>query len=100
MLAETLPIAPLAFAGLMLINCILFHVMPVIRLKGRFSPGLITALLLFLPVGIATYRTALDSGQADGRVAIAGFAIGGLIMAYPIVMLKMRSKPYFIQTKP
>lgn len=100
MLAKTLPIAPLAYAGLMLINAVLFHIVPVIRLKGRFSPGLVTAVLLFLPVGIATYRTALESEQVGAWTAIAGFLIGGLVMAYPIVMLRLKSKPYFLQVDP
>ena len=41
MLAPTLPIAPLAFAGLMLVNAIFFHVMPGLTTR-RFSPGLMT----------------------------------------------------------
>ncbi|MFT4115363.1 HXXEE domain-containing protein [Bradyrhizobium sp.] len=100
MLAETLPIAPLAYAGLMLINAVLFHIVPVIRLRGRFSPGVVTAVLLFLPVGFASYRTALESGKVGVSSAIAAFVIGGLVMAYPIVMLRLKSKPYFVQAEP
>ncbi|MCV3736714.1 HXXEE domain-containing protein [Rhizobium sp. TRM96647] len=38
-LAPTVPLIPLIFAALMLINTVFFHILPVIRTKGRFSPG-------------------------------------------------------------
>src|SRR6201986_869233 len=47
-LAPTLPLAPLIFASLMLINALFFHVLPVIWTKGRFSPGVVTALLIMV----------------------------------------------------
>ena len=100
MLASELPLAPLSFAGLMLINAILFHIAPVIRSKGRFSPGLFTAVTLFLPLGVATFWTALSSGSADAGTAIAGLVVGALTMAYPIVLLRIKSKPYFRQDHP
>ena len=34
------------------------------RTLGRFSPGLITAVLFFIPVGIATFWTAWTTGIA------------------------------------
>ena len=81
MLASELPLAPLSFAGLMLINAVFFHILPVIRSKGRFSPGLFTAVTLFLPLGIATYWMALSSGLADTGTAIAGLVVGAITMA-------------------
>jgi hypothetical protein len=100
MLASELPLAPLSFAGLMLINAILFHIAPVIRSKGRFSPGLFTAVTLFLPLGVATFWTALSRGVADTGTAIAALVIGAVTMAYPIVLLRIKSKPYFRQDHP
>jgi len=47
--AETLPLAPLAYAALMIVNAIFFHILPFARGGGRFSPGLATALILFFP---------------------------------------------------
>ena len=98
-LASALPLAPLSFAALMLINAALFHVAPFIRKKGRFSPGLLTAVALFVPLGIATFAQAISTGQADTKTVIASFVVGGLIMAFPIVMLNVKSKPYFVQEK-
>ena len=59
MLAPTLSLAVLGYAGLEFINGLFMHVVPFIRTKGRFSPGLITSVLFFLPLSIATFWTAL-----------------------------------------
>jgi hypothetical protein len=97
MLAAALPWASLMFASLMLINAVLFHVLPVVRFKGRFSPGLITAIVLFLPVGVAMWKRSFDDGSLDAASAVIAVVGGALLMAYPIVMLNLRSKPYFRQ---
>jgi hypothetical protein len=97
MLAPTLPIAVLGYAGLMFINATLMHITPFIRTGGRFSPGLITAVFLFLPVSIATFWTALASGIAGVAEIGLGFVIGGLTLAFPIVMLEVKSRPFFRQ---
>jgi hypothetical protein len=97
MLAPTLPLAVLSYAGLELINGTLMHVVPFIRTRGRFSPGLITSVCFFIPLGIVTYWTALSSGLANIGTAMLGLVIGGLTLAFPIVMLMVKSKPYFRQ---
>jgi hypothetical protein len=96
-LVPTLPIVAMSFAGLMLINATFFHVLPFIRGGGRFSPGLFTAVALFFPIGLETYRVALSTGAVSARAALAGLVAGALLMAYPIVLLRLRSLPYFIQ---
>jgi hypothetical protein len=97
-LAPTLVIAPLAFASLMLINGIVFHIAQVIRTKGRFSPGVVTAVVLFLPIGIAEFMEASKEGVLSVSAALAAFLVGAVFMAYPIIMLKLKSRPYFQQT--
>jgi Protein of unknown function with HXXEE motif len=87
------PWLSLAFPALMLINAFFFHVMPVI-IKRKFSPGLLTALGLFFPVGIYAYKIALDSGVSVNEV-IVSFVIGILLMAFPIILLKSKSLPFF-----
>lgn len=56
--APVLPLAPLTFASLMLINAVFFDILPFVRMRGRFSPGLVTAILLFFPAGIAVWWKA------------------------------------------
>jgi hypothetical protein len=97
MLAAELPLAVLSYAALMLINGIFFHIFPFIRTKGHFSPGLFTAVVFFLPLSVATFWTALSSGVASIATIIASLVIGGLTMAFPVVMLMAKSKPYFRQ---
>jgi Protein of unknown function with HXXEE motif len=95
--AEVGPVWPaiaLSFPALMLINATFFHVAPFAWTRGRFSPGLITAVLLFFPIGIEAIRTANVGG---GDLAIA-FGIGAALMATPIVFLKLKVRPYFDQT--
>lgn len=96
-LAPTLPLAPLVFASLMLINAVFFHILPVVWTKGRFSPGLATAVVLFLPLGIAVWRQAASDGVLDGATVALGAGGGAALMAYPIIMLRLRSRPYFQQ---
>ena len=73
------------------------HLTPFIRTGGRFSPGLFTAVLFFLPVSIATFWTALAAGIASITEIGLGLLIGGLTLAFPIAMLKVKSWPYFRQ---
>lgn len=99
MVADEVPVAALTYAALMLINAIFFHILPVLRTGGRFSPGLATALVLFLPLSIAMTLHALGAGLVGpiGLVAAAGG--GALLMACPVVMLKLKSHRYFDQTR-
>jgi hypothetical protein len=93
-LADSMTVAPLTFAALMLINASFFHVLPFIKTRGRFSPGLFTAVLLFYPLGIAE----LVHARAGIGVIVVAFAVGAILMASPVVFLKLKSRPYFRQT--
>jgi hypothetical protein len=97
MLASTLPLAPLIYASLMLVNALFFHVLPMLATRGRFSPGAVTAVTLFLPVGVAVWRRAALDEKLDVATAALAIVGGALLMAYPIVMLNLKSKPYFRQ---
>jgi hypothetical protein len=95
MIAPSLPAVALGLPALMLINATFFHVLPVIRFGGRFSPGLISAVLLFYPLGIASYVVA-DMGW--GGIALS-VAIGAGLMAWPVLLLKLKDRPYFRQDR-
>jgi hypothetical protein len=97
-LAPALRLAPLMFASLMLINAVFFHILPVVRTRGRFSPGLVTAILLFLPVGIAVWWKAMLDAPLDWTTVMLAVAGGAALMAYPIVMLNLKGRPYFRQS--
>lgn len=97
-LAPTLAVAPLVFASLMAINAIFFHILPFLVTKGRFSPGLFTAVVLFLPASWAVWQKAFENGQVDAKTATIAILGAALLMAYPVVMLHLKSRPYFRQT--
>ena len=96
-LAEAAPVLALSFPALMLINGIFFHVAPVIVTRGRFSPGLFTAIVLLLPIGFACYRVASDTGKLDFVSLVSSLLIGAALMATPIVLLRIKDRPYFRQ---
>ena len=96
-LAPTLAFGPLAFASLMLINATFFHVLPYVGTRGRFSPGLATAITLFYPIGIAIFYQVSSEGRLSLGVVLAAVATGAILMAFPIVLLNLRSNPYFRQ---
>ena len=97
-LADVAPALALSFPALVLINGILFHIVPVILTRGRFSPGLFTAVILFLPIGFLSYRAADHAGQLDVFSLVVSVAIGAALMATPIVLLRIKDQPYFRQT--
>ena len=96
-LANVLPIVALSFAALMLINATVFHVLPIMATNGRFSPGTITAVLLFYPIGIGMYRYAAAHGMLTRGVLLGSMLGGAVLMAYPIVLLRLKGLPYFRQ---
>ena len=97
MLAESLPLAALIFASLMLINAVFFHIGPMLVTHGRFSPGAITAVVLFLPNAIAIWLRAAGDGSVTVVTAVAAVAGAAALMAYPVALLHLRAWPYFRQ---
>jgi len=94
--ATEAPVVALVMPALMLVNATFFHVLPFLRRPSRFQPGLATAVVLFYPVAIATYSKAIDAGVGWGGV-IVSLLCGCALMAYPIVLLKLKSHPFFRQ---
>src|SRR5262249_13949032 len=95
-IAPEYPAVALGFPGLMLINGVFMHVFPFILKKGRFSPGLITAVLLFLPLGACTMLVA----KLDASGLATAFLVGAALLATPISFLLLKRKTYFDQTRP
>jgi Protein of unknown function with HXXEE motif len=89
----------LAFPGVMLINATFFHVWPLIRMRGRFSPGLFTAIVLFFPVAIACYRRAAVDGTLGAASLIGSLVLAAVLMASPVVLLLIKDRPYFRQER-
>jgi Protein of unknown function with HXXEE motif len=98
-LAASSPMLALGFPAVMLINATFFHVIPTLRTRGRFSPGLATAVVLFYPVGIACYWRAYADGTLGAATLAGSLVLGALLMACPVVLLLIKDKPYFRQDR-
>lgn len=90
------PAAALSFAAFMLVNAILFHILPVL-LTRIFSPGVITATLIFLPVGTWVYYSAWQDGALSAGAAAISSVLGFVMMLFPIVLQKTKRLPFFRQ---
>jgi Protein of unknown function with HXXEE motif len=84
----------LSFPAIMLVNATIFHVLPVIRTRV-FSPGVITAVVLFYPLAGWSYYGAWEDGVLTPWVAIASGVLGALLMACPVVLLKVKGAKMF-----
>jgi hypothetical protein len=85
------PTLIVAFTTLLLINVIFFHLLPMLANGGRFSPGVISGLFLFLPLAWTVYKTQTLS-QNDLVWAVV---LGILLILWPMFLLKLRGVPYF-----
>ncbi|HEY2581381.1 MAG TPA: HXXEE domain-containing protein [Mucilaginibacter sp.] len=88
------PTFSLIFPALMVINALFFHIIPYIRSKRKFSPGMVTAIFLFLPIGIACFTNAVNLGVLPKSMVLAGLG-GAATMAYPIFLLKTKDLDFF-----
>jgi hypothetical protein len=97
-IAPTQPALALSFPAVMLVNATAFHVVPWLTKALRFSPGLITAVALFYPLGIAAYWRAFTDGLSL-TAAFGSLVLGVVLMACPVVLLKVKDRPYFRQDR-
>lgn len=91
MIGWRLPEVSLAFPALALINAVFFHVGPTL-IQRVFSPGVITAVFLFLPVGIWCYYGAYLDGALTWRAGIVSVVFGAILMAYPLALLGIKRR--------
>lgn len=94
-IAPAWPGVALGFPALMLINGAFMHVLPFVLHRGRFSPGLFTAVLLFFPLGVATMKAV----PFDPVVFSTAFFVGAALLATPIGFIVLKHRvPYFDQS--
>ncbi|APC97505.1 HXXEE domain-containing protein [Francisella frigiditurris] len=91
MVGWQLPAFGLIISALMLINGIFFHILPTL-IQRIISPGVITATLLFLPISITTYYGAYLDGVLGISTFISSLILGGLLMASPIIFMRVNDK--------
>jgi hypothetical protein len=88
------PTFSLIFPALMVFNAIFFHILPYIRSKRKFSPGLFTALFLFLPIGLGSFNIAVNL-EVTTKALILAALCGAFLAAYPFFLLKTKNLDFF-----
>jgi len=83
-----MPTYALTFPALMVINALLFHLLPSIS-GGRPNPGCISATVLFLPLALLTFRDAWRAGVRTWQTYAAATAIAGGLQLWPVLLLKL-----------
>lgn len=89
-LREISPAFSLSVAGLLGFNA-LMHMGAAIRTRG-YAPGLVSSLLLYLPLCITSYTISIGSGTVTPTQALGSFFLGGIYNALPIVSLALLSR--------
>jgi Protein of unknown function with HXXEE motif len=89
----------LAFPALCLINAVLFHFLPTLQAR-RPNPGVFTALLLYLPIGVWAYAAASADGVLSGATLALSVLIGAAAMASAIVMLAIQPRFRYADASP
>ena len=79
----------ISIAGLLFINGWM-HIMGCIRTKG-YAPGVITGVLLYMPLSVYAYYLSIHSGQLTLNGVIATGTLGLLYQAIPISYLVLAS---------
>ncbi len=93
------PIGPMlivAFATLLFINAIFFHIIPMFTNGGKFSPGVLTGIVLFLPLCWQVYKTQTLS-QNDLFWSVA---IGAAVMVWLWLLTYLKGQRYFSGAAP
>ncbi len=80
------PAFALAFPAVCLINAVFFHLVPTIQAR-RPNPGIFSAMLLYLPIGIWAYVAANSDGALDLATVILSVVIGAAAMVSALVLL-------------
>jgi len=70
----------LAFVSFQGFNVLFFHVLGMIRTK-RYSPGIVTGLVLFVPLVVIAFSHLLRTGVVDVFSAIVAIGIGYAVLA-------------------
>lgn len=91
MSASAMPMVGLAFIVLLVINVTVFHLLPMAMAGGRFSPGTISGVLLFYPIG----WLALTSGSATATNLSWAVVIGAVVILWPMLLLQLKREAYF-----
>ena len=93
------PAFALAFPAVCLINAVFFHLVPTIQVR-RPNPGIFSAMLLYLPIGIWAYLAASSDGALDLATVILSAVIGAAAMTSALVLLIIQPRLHYPDVDP
>ncbi|MFZ5645938.1 MAG: HXXEE domain-containing protein [Bacillota bacterium] len=79
------PVFSLANASLVVINGILFHLLPTLKTRV-YSPGLVTGIVLYIPAGTWLYIEAFKEGILNSNILIFSILLGCFYMSLPMLI--------------
>lgn len=83
------PVFKLSLASLLLCN-VLVHLVPTM-LRRQYSPGLVSAIMLYLPLGSFAYFSAIRHTLATNNQVLASIPLGALWMSIPFLYQAIRT---------
>jgi Protein of unknown function with HXXEE motif len=85
------PAFALAFPAVCLVNAVFFRFLPSISAR-RPNPGLLTALLLYLPLGVWAYCAAAEDDVLSVGTLVLSAALGAAARASVVVVLALQPR--------
>lgn len=85
------PVFAYLFVGLATVNALVAHIGTTI-IKRKFSPGVITSIVLFLPICTWAYIVAHQKGILTVPFILISLVGGFIIMSFPIVLQLIKLK--------
>ena len=85
------PAISLIIPALIVINAVFFHIGGTLVLR-KFSPGLITSVLVYLPVAAWVYFAAASDGVLSTSALVLSTLGGIATQAFPIGLMAFRSR--------
>jgi hypothetical protein len=84
-----IPSFSLMLPALMLINGILVHLLPSL-IRWQYAPGLVTAVVLFVPLGVWAFYTAFEDGVLTHQILLLASLGGVVLMLVPLALQRMK----------
>ncbi|MBK8293873.1 MAG: HXXEE domain-containing protein [Solirubrobacterales bacterium] len=85
------PAISLAVPALFILNAVFSHMLPSAR-GDRLTPGTLSAVFIYLPVAVWMFWAADQDGKLDFGTFLGAFVIGAALMAYPLVVLLLKTR--------
>lgn len=93
------PAFALAMPAQAIINALLFHIRPSVQAR-RMNPGLITAVTLYLPIGIWAYVQASSAGVLSLATVIGSIVFGALMLVLAIGIIAVAARYRYADVDP